>query len=127
MIRHAKALWVFLAALFLPGCRLADRLRDWDWNLLSLWHYAADAAAFHVSRLGWMGYVLVPLSIWALLLLFRPTRYIVSLVTIDMYRHTLSHVFASVFQLLTGAVLWLWGQVIARFRGAFAWFSNRLK
>ena len=127
MSRHARVVLALLALLLLSGCKLLDWLRDYDWNLYTLWYYAVDVAKFHIARLGWMGYVLVPLSIWMMAFLFRPTRYLISLITIDLYRHTLSHVVANAFKLLTFWLMWFWGQIIARFRGAMTWFSNNIK
>lgn len=127
MNRHMRVVVALLTLLLLTGCKVLDWLRDYDWNLITIWDYFVDVVKFHIARLGWMGYVLVPLSIWALAFLFRPTRYLVSLITIDLYRQTLSHVVANIFKLLAGAVLWLWGQIIARFRGAWAWFSSNIK
>jgi hypothetical protein len=116
-----------LGALLLNGCRLSERLRDWNWDLRDITSHAGDIVIYHIARLGWHGYLIVPAAVILGLLAFRPTRYVVSLVLIDIYRHTLSHVFKTGFELLVWSGKWILGQVIARFRGAVAWFSNFLR
>lgn len=116
-----------LLALGLSGCKFTDDLRDWTWELGSLGEWFRDTVWFHIERLGPMGYITVPLAIILVLLMFRPTRYIVSLVIVDIYRHTLSHIFSKTVEVLAWLVQYLWGQIVARFRGAFGWLGNRMK
>lgn len=126
-VRRLRLSATIAAAALLSGCKLLDYIRDWNWDLRDLWTYVWDTAGFHVDRLGWSGYILVPLFIWVILLVMRPTRYLTSLFTLDLYRHTLSKVVSAAWDSMVGVLVWVWGQVIARFRGALGWVRNQLK
>lgn len=109
---------------FRTGKSLLERIRDWDWNLWDLWDYLLDILKFHIDRLGWIGWILVPLTVWVALILFRPTRYIASLLWIDIYRNTVSHFVGGVFRLLGAGVTNGWGLFIARLRGTGRFLAN---
>jgi hypothetical protein len=99
-------------------------IRDWDWNFASIWHYVVDLFFYHIYRLGWLGWIAVPFAVWALALLFLPTRYMASRIGIDIYQHTFNNLFGWIFRLLETVLKDGVGLLIARLRGASRFVSN---
>lgn len=126
-MRNRGRLLGVLSASGLSACKFTDDLRDWTWETSPLWEWFRDTVVFHIERLGPIGYFYVPAAIILVLMMWRPTRQFVTLVLVDIYRHTLSHVFSKTVEVLAWVLLYLWGQIVARFRGAAGWLSNRIK
>lgn len=109
---------------FLTGKTLAERIRDWDWNLNDIWLYVLELLKYHIDRLGWTGWIIVPFVVWVLMLLWRPSRYIASLVGMDIYRNTLSNFIGSAFRTGEAIVVNGFGLFIARLRGTVRFLQN---
>lgn len=109
---------------FITGASLAERIRDWDWDLMDPVIYIWGLIHYHIDRLGWIGWILVPLSVWLTLLFFRPTRYIASLLGIDIYRNTLSNFISGTFRFSETVVVNTLGIFVARLRGTARFVIN---
>lgn len=101
-----------------------DRVRDWDWDVMDILRYVWDIITYHIDRLGLIGYIIVPVSVWVALLMFRPTRWIASMVGIDIWRSSLAQVIGGVFRGLGAALRHGTGLLIARTRLAARSFAK---
>lgn len=106
---------------------LWERFVDWDWNVIDLWHYFTKLLMYWIHELGWVGWIIVPLAAYAFFVVFKPTRYIASLIGVDVWRHTASNLIGGAFRGGWSLLAHLVGLGFARFRVGIRFLIDMLR